>query len=624
MGVFSYEVGAIFTIVDRASPVLRTLAAQFKEMNVQILDAKKALASLGTTGLAGLNSRLTGVNERITAIGKGAVGSQAEVTAAFAKIDASAAKSIDSLRAMKVEMGEIAAASRAVRGPAALPTLRRRGSSGGGHGGGGVGFSGPSVGIPGGSHMHLRGTAGLAALGAIGYGAYEEAEVEDATFQLLYHTGLPSTPANSEMFRRVIQDSLSTSGFSLNSIVEAAKTESRMFKGTPGNGVDVLPEMLRAASTEARLKGTSLDEAMRSLIGLAHMTKQYDPEAIKKLAPAFAFLSSSNPDSLGGMERAASYAVPILQSGMEIDPITSLMLGTVLTRAGATNTKSGTWLRNMMLNSLPGTSLMSKIAFKKHEEALRALGLVDEKDNATWFTDGKPDPFKMLDIASGKAAEIPLIKRAAYEKQLFGTQGFGAFALLADPAVREQLKALKKEMTSDEFKNRYATFNEDYSKGSPLQQTRQAWGDLQNVLMDIGKTTMPMILPVLKEVDTELKQWKTTIEQVVSAAGKVPAALTAAANSISNFAAAAAGITMPSLPRGDQGAVGAPFKSLTPAPPVPHIVPFKHDANNRGDVYLDHRKVGEVMWGRQGEFPTRAPHFDTHGSFAGPDYSFVG
>ena len=65
------------------------------------------------------------------------------------------------------------------------------------------------------------------------------------------------------------------------------------------------PEMLMAAATEAKLKGTSLQESMQALIGLSHMTKEYSPEQIKKLAPVFAFLSAANPASLGGIERAA-------------------------------------------------------------------------------------------------------------------------------------------------------------------------------------------------------------------------------------------------------------------------------------------------------------------------------
>lgn len=124
----------------------------------------------------------------------------------------------------------------------------------------------------------------------------------------------------------------------------------------------------------------------------------------------------------------------------------SLLMGTALTRAGATNTKSGTWLREMALRAMPGTSMMSKMAFRKHEEALKAFGLVDDKGKPTWFTDGKPDLFKMLDIAGGRAASIPVEKRAAYERGLFGAQGGGGFALLADPAVREQVQALQATM----------------------------------------------------------------------------------------------------------------------------------------------------------------------------------
>jgi hypothetical protein len=120
-------------------------------------------------------------------------------------------------------------------------------------------------------------------------GAFEESKMQDAVFQLLYRSGMEGTDANRKKFRDIIQNSMSECGYSLDSIVEAAKTETRMFKGTPGGGLDVLPEVLRAATTEARLKGSSPEESMKALVGLAHMTKEYSPDAIKKLAPVFAF-----------------------------------------------------------------------------------------------------------------------------------------------------------------------------------------------------------------------------------------------------------------------------------------------------------------------------------------------
>jgi hypothetical protein len=262
----------------------------------------------------------------------------------------------------------------------------------------------------------------MAAAGLVGYAGYEAAQMEDAVFQLIYHSGLENNEANKTRFRTIIQNAMKETGFGLHDISESAKQEIRMFQGTPGGGLDVLPEMLKAAAIEARLKGNSPEESMKALIGLAHMTKQYGSEDIKKLAPAFAFLSTANPGSLSSIERAAGYAVPLLQSGLEIDPMQSLLLGTALTRAGATSTKSGTWLREMALRAMPGTSMMSKTAFKKHEEALKAFGLVDDNDKPTWFTNGKPDIFKMLNIAGERATSIPLEKRAGYERQLFGAQ----------------------------------------------------------------------------------------------------------------------------------------------------------------------------------------------------------
>jgi len=83
------------------------------------------------------------------------------------------------------------------------------------------------------------------------------------------------------------------------------------------------------------------------------------------------------------------------------------------------------------------------MAYKKHEAALKEIGLSDEKGKPTWFTDGKPDLLKMLDIGGAGAAKIPLERRAGLERQLFGAQGGGAFALLADPAVNAQVKALR-------------------------------------------------------------------------------------------------------------------------------------------------------------------------------------
>ena len=195
----------------------------------------------------------------------------------------------------------------------------------------------------------------------------------------------------------------------------------------------------------------------------------------------------------------------LLQSGLEIDPMQSLLLGTALTRAGATSTKSGTWLREMALRAMPGTTLMSKISFRKHEEALKELGLVDDKHRPTWFTEGKPDIMKMLDIAGARASAIPLERRAGIERQLFGAQGGGGFALLADPAVREQIQNLQKDMNSPEFKNRYAGFTEAYKQCSTVQNARTGMAEFNITMRELGKITLPAANEALRGLKSILE-----------------------------------------------------------------------------------------------------------------------
>jgi len=82
----------------------------------------------------------------------------------------------------------------------------------------------------------------MAGAGLLGYGVYEAAQMEDAVFQLIYHSGLEQNDANRAKFRKVIQDSMAESGYPLKDIAASAKQEIRMFQGTPGGGLDVLPK----------------------------------------------------------------------------------------------------------------------------------------------------------------------------------------------------------------------------------------------------------------------------------------------------------------------------------------------------------------------------------------------
>src|SRR5258708_3809602 len=320
---------------------------------------------------------------------------------------AGAIRETNSLAAAWLKVGEEATlAARAIKSAAAasVPSAGIGAAAAHPHqpgwlGGTGAHLSGPGVGLPGGSHARLGGTPAMIGAGLAAYGIYEAANMEDAVWQMIYHSGQKNTKENKDRFRKIIEEGMKATGFDLKDVAAAGIQDIRMFQGTPGGGLETLPEMLKIAAVEARVEGTSVKESRTAIIGFAHIFKAYTPEAIKQLAPVFAFLSTANPQSLTSMERAAGYAVPILESGMGIDPVTTALLGTALTRAGITSTKSGTWLRELGTRGLPTGK-------EKHDDALKQLGLIDADGKPTWFTNGKPDIEKAIANASAAAANI--------------------------------------------------------------------------------------------------------------------------------------------------------------------------------------------------------------------------
>jgi hypothetical protein len=81
-----------------------------------------------------------------------------------------------------------------------------------GGGGGGMHITGPSAAIPGGGHLSFRprgaGTAAMLATGALGYGAYQAALIEDGTVMMAQHAGV-DWKENRDRFRKILQDAMS-------------------------------------------------------------------------------------------------------------------------------------------------------------------------------------------------------------------------------------------------------------------------------------------------------------------------------------------------------------------------------------------------------------------------------
>jgi hypothetical protein len=268
------------------------------------------------------------------------------------------------------------------------------------------------------------------------------------------------------------------------------------------------------------------------------------------------------------------------------------------------------------------------------------MGLVDDHDKPTWFTDGKPDIIKMLDIAGTNAGRIPIERRAAVERGLFGAQG-GGFALLADPAVREQIAALNKEMNSPGFKNRYAGFMENYNNQVTSQNARTGVQEFNVTMMEIGKDVLP-------SVNVALRNFKGILESVRSVLpgasndGKIGgAALTGAAiGGVLGISAGPLGIAGGALAGGVLGTAAgfmesygtsidkggsytSPGKTGKPAERI-IVIPQKPPPINLS-LNIDGRALASAVtdvMGNSTGFATQAPAADGVGQFFSGDHNY--
>jgi hypothetical protein len=483
--ITTFEVGAVFKLVNEASPALAAILKEVRALNTSITKAKDGLASLGLS----MSSIKLGT----------AVGETGALAKAWGDVAANAALARTAIgQATRASARGAAVASGGVAGGGRGRLGSWLGGGGGGH------ISTPNIPLGGGAHYSGSGPAmGVAAL--VGIGMYDAAVMEKGAWWMTYHAHQEQNETNHERYRKVIGDAMIASGYDMKEVTEAATDELRMFQATPTGGMASLPTMLGIAAKEAMSKGNTLKESMASFVGLAHMTGSYTDTDLEKLAPAFAALSTADPRSLKSMTTAAGYAVPLLHSALEINPLTTLALGTALAGAGALNSKSGTWTREMVTRAMPGTSLMSRMAFKKHEAGLKRLGLVDENDQPTWFTDGRPDPLKMLKIGGDHLATIPLKERMGLEKAAFGTQGSEGFAMLSNKPVLDRVDALVKMMSDPALKNHYDSLLPDLQNGSTAQNARTAIQEFNVTMAELGRMTLPMANVVLNDFKSVLE-----------------------------------------------------------------------------------------------------------------------
>ncbi len=559
----SYETGAVFRVVDDASGPLQRIAAELRELNAIVDTTKASLRTLTEGAFAGFGPRAQGAIRSLGELGKAAEGASGKIggigeagaaglrelgvstdqmaglfkglttsaegaaatitsafekaaeaaTAAFGGLDAKIAEAANAARALGAQAwasGGGGGGRRNIRGGG--------GGTGGGAGAGaGAGAGGHwnhmGIGTPGGGHFSIGGGPALAAGAALGFGVYSEAEFEDQAAPM-FLTGQIETPAGMtkdarfKQIRDTMQRISSTTGFSPKDAGDAMLTVERQFGGLPlEKRIQIEETLAPYAGAEARLKETGLKESFEALVGLSHMTGTYDPAKLPGLARQFSFASLITPATITQLQTALSYSMPMLHAGLDMDPSSIMFMTAMAQTAGIKSTKSGTWIRSFFENAEPQIGTTDHV--KRHNDALRKMGLIDAHDKPVWRrdgADGKVDWDKsILSLSSliGKFEKAtPVDERLGILKQAFGERGGSFASLMSLDEFVKQFPVLQQKMHN--FKGGDEAL--DYlAKNSPIQQARQTWADLQNVLMNLGQVVLPGVSAGFKAIDAGLR-----------------------------------------------------------------------------------------------------------------------
>jgi len=528
--ITSYEVGTIFKIVDRASPVISELTRMMYRLEETTALTKKNLQSIGSIRFGNLNRGIIGLTEHAARM-------QAAFGKTFDEIKMGTGASITQAQSLAAEWRNVAAAARSAGIAAGSGTRRASasvtlpGHTPGSSRGGMFGLrtrnhlalpGGTSVGV----HGHgMGGQAALAAAGIIGYSVYEEAQIEDIAARALM-TGQIKTGAgvkDSEAFKRireVIRTNTAKTGFSPRQVGDAILSTERQFGGLSfDKRLSLENTILPYAAIEARMKETDLSTAFEAMVGMTHMTGTYDAKKVPELMRQFSYASMVTPASINTFRNALGYSMPILSGGMRMDPGAVMFLTAMTESAGITNSKSGTWIRSFFEKLMPASGMNLTRSAPKHNSALQQMGLLDANGRPSWEVKGvggKVDwmqsVVKLSQTMNTALGKMDDSTRLSALHQVFGERGGGFGALMNLPEFIAQFPTIVQKMQNWQGGSGGLL---EYMAASPVQQGRTAWADLQNVLLDIGQVALPPVLTSLRAFDDLIKNVGGTLGLVL-------------------------------------------------------------------------------------------------------------
>jgi len=296
------------------------------------------------------------------------------------------------------------------------------------------------------SNGNVGAATGVATAGML-YGAYENARLNDQNVKSVATAQIPFSQwqgslaeLRSREMAYASQYAWATGGH-IEPFGESMLEGSRLMRTlSAAQQRQMLDFAMPYIALESKLKGVSMPEATQAFIGLSHMAGAYTPQAAQPLYESMLQASLTSHASLGQIARAASYALPALHAAGANSSDVMLLVATMM-QGGIMNTKSGTWLNAMAMNSLPNTLGSGLFSNKKQNEALQALGLYHGNQSA-FYANGNMDLMKIVSILAADREKMEPLKFNALLKMAFGTQGQRGASFFSEESTIGNLHAL--------------------------------------------------------------------------------------------------------------------------------------------------------------------------------------
>lgn len=459
-----FETQSVFTILDKATPVLDSLAKKMEGLTDLAKTLQTSLSAISTINVE-MGDTFSSVNRRMTS----AIGRMERLTTATRQYQSVAETAAASTAALA---GSMVVGSRGGRASAAVATGGGRGGKSSFHG-----VVGKLTSIP-----------AMVAEYAAYMGINKAANIEDAINRAMVAMNVPvgadymSTPLAQSIQNSILQASQRW-GRPINDTSNAAMDIVRLLAPrSKEERMALLPSLLDFAGAETRGKpGTTMDEAAGVAIALAHQLRNYSPAQIEPVLKQFAQLSMATHSSLTQFARASSYYLPLLNAGLGMDAGKLMAIGTVGSQMGL-NTKSGTWLAQLFTS--PMTADLTGKRSSARRQALMKLGLMDKAGHLIHVT----DPLDFLSTVGEHAEALSPRERIVAERAAFGQQGARGASIFTDKAVLKNIVDLVAA-----FKNApsVSALHKAYQQ-SPLTQLQQQEQAFNTQLTKLGEHILPL------------------------------------------------------------------------------------------------------------------------------------